>query len=245
MLTKSDARKSSSTSVVTATLGFPASAWESGREEDDDDSRPFSLPPEEEGRRLMIIFIPRTSAISATLVPIRPDPPTRPSVLPLSSIKGSVKGPVKLDRSLLALSISCCLKRFMAKFMTYVIAVCATASVLYVGMLQTAMPFSRQVSMGTLLYPVPASQIKRTELENRSTAAGGSCISLSIRISVPAWTSLTNRTISSTMDPASVLAAAASASLCSVVVFAFACGVFLVIGTGRMASTLLRRKSVI
>ena len=131
----------------------------------------------------MIIFIPNAKPILATVVPIRPAPPTNPRVLSLISCRGSVNGPVKFDRSFWHFSMCCCCIILLLKFSTYVMAICATASVEYVGMLQTAILRSRASIMGKLLYPVPASHSSFTDFGNCNSVDAGNGISLVMTIS--------------------------------------------------------------
>mmetsp|Transcript_37333 Transcript_37333/g.68891 ORF Transcript_37333/g.68891 Transcript_37333/m.68891 type:complete len:202 (+) Transcript_37333:134-739(+) len=106
-LTKS-LRGSSSSTVVISMLGLPLGF----------------------GFRLEIMtFMPRATAMSATLLPMPPLPPMRPSVFPPSSKCGTCRHFSKFERSPLQ-SIRCCATREELKFITKVMTMCATASLL-------------------------------------------------------------------------------------------------------------------
>ena len=85
-------------------------------------------------------------------VPIVPSPPTRPIVLPVSSKCGQ---PPRWQRSMwarspVAIALACGTSEHESDS-TKVIAICAIASVEYVGMLQTVMPLARAAAVSTLL----------------------------------------------------------------------------------------------
>ena len=62
------------------------------------------------------------------------------------------------------------------RFKIIMMAVCATRSVLYAGILHTVIPLALAASMSILLYPVPASQINADEEINKE-----------LRLRIPGW----------------------------------------------------------
>jgi len=135
-------------------------------------------------REVMSTFIPRAVTISVMREPMVPRPPMRPTVLPASSKWGS--GPSDAHPFLSPSQTRfCCATRLQLRLSISVTAMVAIASVLYVGILQTVIPFFLQASMSMLLYPVPASQMIRTDGGSRSMTLPGTGISLVMRISCP------------------------------------------------------------
>mmetsp|Transcript_96896 Transcript_96896/g.289453 ORF Transcript_96896/g.289453 Transcript_96896/m.289453 type:complete len:240 (-) Transcript_96896:18-737(-) len=127
-------------------------------------------------RLVMTTFMPMAAARSATLLPMPPLPPIRPSVFPASSKCGTCRHLLKLLWSPFASIRICCTKELL-KLRTNVITSWATASLLYAGQLQTVMPFSLAAARSMLLKPVPASWISRTEGGKREMTSPGTGIS--------------------------------------------------------------------
>ena len=110
------------------------------------------------------MFISKACAIWITFLPMCPAP-IIPSVFPFTSTCGTWRFLVKLSWFPHA-SIFICTCIAELRFNIIMIAVCATRSVLYDGILQTVIPFFRVASRSMLLYPVPASQISLTDSGN-------------------------------------------------------------------------------
>mmetsp|Transcript_23709 Transcript_23709/g.60882 ORF Transcript_23709/g.60882 Transcript_23709/m.60882 type:complete len:291 (-) Transcript_23709:241-1113(-) len=163
MDTKSLARSSVGTST-TSTPGFPIGAG-----------------LREETRT----FMPKASAMSVTRAPMVPRPPMSPSVLPCTSKCGRMPRLRQPIRSPSA-SLRCCCMKEQLRLSIIVMAMCAIASVLYTGMLDTTMPRLRATSISMLLNPVPASQMILTLDGSCSMTLPGTGISLVISISAPA-----------------------------------------------------------
>ena len=156
-------------------------------------STPSSLTPGNAERDEASTRMPSACAIAATRVPIVPSPPTSPIVFPVSSKCGQLPRWQRSmwARSPVAIALACGTSEHESDI-TKVIAICAIASVEYVGMLQTVMPLARAAAVSMLLKPVPASQISLTDGGKASMSDAGSGISLLMTTSLSATRATTS-----------------------------------------------------
>mmetsp|Transcript_76513 Transcript_76513/g.153623 ORF Transcript_76513/g.153623 Transcript_76513/m.153623 type:complete len:236 (+) Transcript_76513:734-1441(+) len=188
--TKSDSRSTRSTDVVYSTPGSAARS----------------------DLLLMSTDMPNANARFLTRLPMPPDPPTKPSVLPASSKCDAWRRSSKFARSPAARrrTWSC---RELLKLSKKVRTRVATASVLYAGTFMTVIPRARQASMSTLLNPVPASQSNFTELGSLEITAAETGTSLVTTTSTPS--NEPTRSVKSASDEGSVSKVTTVWSSCS------------------------------